>query len=181
MKRVLDVCCGSKMFYFDKENPDVEFCDIREVEKREYYPNRYFEVKPDTRCDFTDLPFDDESFKVVVFDPPHLAKIGDKSWTMLKYGRLDGDWRKMLGDGFMECMRVLDDDGVLIFKWSEIQIPLKEVLSIFPFQPLLGERRGRNKNTHWLIFMKPGPIEMERRGIKKEHSRECRRKISTTL
>lgn len=29
MKRILDACCGSKMFWFDKNNPDVEFCDIR--------------------------------------------------------------------------------------------------------------------------------------------------------
>lgn len=26
-KRVIDVACGSKMFWFDKNNPDVEFCD----------------------------------------------------------------------------------------------------------------------------------------------------------
>lgn len=32
MKRVLDPCCGSRMFWFDKNNPDVEFCDIREFE-----------------------------------------------------------------------------------------------------------------------------------------------------
>ena len=155
MKRILDVCCGSKMFYFDKNNPDVEFCDIREVDNLEYYPGRFFEVSPDTVCDFTDLPFGDNSYKVVVFDPPHLAKVGDSSWTKLKYGRLDGDWKKTIREGFAECMRVLEDDGVLIFKWSEIQIPLKEVLQLFPIEPLLGERRGRNKNTHWLIFVKP--------------------------
>lgn len=28
-KRILDVACGSKMFWFDKHNPDVEFCDKR--------------------------------------------------------------------------------------------------------------------------------------------------------
>lgn len=154
-KRILDVCCGSKMFYFDKENPDVDFCDIREVDNHEYYPNRFLEVKPDTVCDFTDLPFKSGQFKVVVFDPPHLDKAGDSSWMKLKYGRLDGDWKTMLSDGFNECMRVLDKDGVLIFKWSEMQIPLKVVLSLFPISPLLGEKRGRNKNTHWLIFIKP--------------------------
>lgn len=154
-KRILDVCCGSKMFYFDKDNPDVEFCDIREVEKREYYPNRYFEVKPDTVCDFTNLPFENESYKVVIFDPPHLDSLGDNSWLKLKYGRLDGDWRRMLKEGFSECLRVLAEDGVLIFKWSEVQIKLSEVLKLIPIEPLIGERRGRNQNTHWLIFIKP--------------------------
>lgn len=73
MKRILDVACGSKMFWFDKNNPDVEYCDNRIVEKQEYYPHRYIEVNPDTVCDFTALPFKDGSYKLVVFDPPHLA------------------------------------------------------------------------------------------------------------
>jgi hypothetical protein len=30
-KPILDVCCGGKMFWFDKNNPNVEFCDIREI------------------------------------------------------------------------------------------------------------------------------------------------------
>ena len=29
MKKIIDVCCGGRAFWFDKENPDVEFCDIR--------------------------------------------------------------------------------------------------------------------------------------------------------
>ena len=36
-KRVLDVACGSKMFWFDKNNQDVEYCDRREVERHEYF------------------------------------------------------------------------------------------------------------------------------------------------
>ena len=26
MKPILDACCGSKMFWFDKQNPHVEGC-----------------------------------------------------------------------------------------------------------------------------------------------------------
>ena len=58
-KRIIDVCCGSKMFWFDKDNEDVEFCDNRVVPLTEYYPKRFIEVSPDTVCDFT------ESDKVV--------------------------------------------------------------------------------------------------------------------
>lgn len=61
----------------------------------------------------------------------------------------------MLRRGFAECFRVLDDDGVLIFKWSEVQIPLKEILPLAPYPPLFGNRSGKNNNTHWLCFMKP--------------------------
>lgn len=154
-KRILDPCCGSKMFWFDKNNPDVEFCDIRTVEHHEYYPGRYIEVTPDTVCDFTKLPFPDESYYLVVFDPPHLSSAGDSSIVALKYGRLKGDWRSMLTAGFNECMRVLKPNGVLVFKWSEIQHSLKDILPLFSQDPLFGNRyRKPGNSTHWLCFMK---------------------------
>ena len=43
-KPILDVACGSKMFWFDKNNPHVEFCDNRTVSRHEYYPGRYIEI-----------------------------------------------------------------------------------------------------------------------------------------
>jgi hypothetical protein len=153
-KPIIDVCCGSKMFWFDKNNPNVEFCDIREVPYHEYYKNRYIEIKPDTVCDFTDLPFENNSFKLVVFDPPHLTNVSSSSWLALKYGSLDENWPEMLHDGFWECMRVLEDYGVLIFKWSEVQIPLRDVLKAIQAEPLFGHRSGKNMNTHWMCFMK---------------------------
>ncbi len=164
--RILDVACGSKMFWFDKDNPDVEFCDKRRLERTEYYPNRFIEITPDTVCDFTALPFADESFCLVVFDPPHLVQAGKNSMMALKYGKLEGDWKSELSKGFSECMRVLKTDGVLVFKWSEIQIPLSEILPLFSQKPLFGnrqrqggfsnfEKKGKGGNkTHWLCFMK---------------------------
>ena len=154
MKKICDVTCGSKMFWFDKQNPNVVFCDKRGVPYHEYYPGRYIEIKPDVICDFTALPFDDNTFKLVVFDPPHLKWAGQSSWIALKYGRLEENWPQMIHDGFRECMRILDNYGVLIFKWSEIQIPLKDILPLFPIPPLFGHRSGKNMNTHWLCFMK---------------------------
>ena len=154
MKLILDACCGSRMFWFDKENPNVEFCDIREVPNHEFYPNRYIEIKPDTVCDFTDLPFEDNSFKLVVFDPPHLLKAGDTSWLVLKYGKLDDNWENMIRDGFNECMRVLDEYGTLIFKWSEVDIKVSEIIKVIGTKPLFGHKSGRLNNTHWMAFMK---------------------------
>ena len=153
-KLILDACCGSRMFWFDKKNPNVRFCDNRIVPKHEYYPKRYIEIAPDTVCDFTSLPFDDNSFKLVVFDPPHLKHAGEASWMALKYGKLEENWPTILHDGFWECMRVLDKHGTLIFKWSEVQIPLKKILGAIDAMPLFGHRSGKNMNTHWLCFMK---------------------------
>lgn len=153
-KRILDACCGSRMFWFDRKNPAVVFCDSRVVPHHEYYPGRYLEINPDIVCDFTNLPFQDNAFKLVVFDPPHLIKAGDTSWMALKYGKLTEDWEQVLHDGFCECMRVLDSYGTLIFKWSEVQIPLSRILKIIPCKPLFGHKTGKLNKTHWLCFMK---------------------------
>lgn len=75
MKRILDACCGSRMFYFDKENQDVIFADCREVETT-LCDGRALLIKPDVKMDFRNMPYMDDAFKVVVFDPPHLKNAG---------------------------------------------------------------------------------------------------------
>lgn len=91
MKKILDACCGSKMMWFDKNNPNVLFADIR-TEKHVLCDNRVLEIKPDIEIDFTNMPFEDESFNLVVFDPPHLNKLGQNSWMAKKYGVLLPPW-----------------------------------------------------------------------------------------
>ena len=115
---------------------------------------RYCSVKPDTVADFTDLPFEDETFYLVVFDPPHLVHVGKNSWLAKKYGRLTGDWREMLRKGFSECLRVLKSNGTLVFKWSETEISVKEILNIIGHTPLFGHKSGKQAKTHWMCFMK---------------------------
>ena len=154
MSEVLDVCCGSKMFWFDKHEPHTTYCDERRVPQHEYYPGRFLEVEPDMQCDFRHLPFPDETFWHIVFDPPHLTWAGEKSWTRLKYGVLDAMWPDMIHDGFAECWRVLRTNGTLIFKWSTVQIPLRAVLAAIGKKPLYGNRSGKHNNTHWLAFVK---------------------------
>ncbi len=150
-ERILDACCGSRMFWFDKQNKDVTYMDIRE-EDTELCDGRKLIVAPDVVADFRDMPFKDESFYMVVFDPPHLVRAGENSWLAKKYGQLnEATWRMDLMQGFDECMRVLKPNGTLIFKWNEDQISLNEVLDCFGQQPLFGDKRSK---THWLVFMK---------------------------
>lgn len=100
------------------------------------------------------MPFLDESFKLVVFDPPHLLKAGKDSWLAKKYGKLPEDWPRVIKKGIDECFRVLEDYGVLIFKWNEDQITVREVLEVIGRKPLFGHTTGRHGKTMWMCFMK---------------------------
>ena len=151
LRPVLDMCCGSRMFWFDKENPDVEFVDIRKhYEKLD--SGHVIDVNPTTIGDFRNLPFPDSSYHLVVFDPPHLIRAGKKGWQAKKYGVLDSEtWREDLEQGFNEAMRVLKPYGTLVFKWHEEQVNLPEVLKCTKYKPLFGQKRSK---TQWLVFMK---------------------------
>lgn len=152
--KILDACCGSRMFWYDKENPLVTFMDIRKCELTylDRGTERTVEINPDVQADFRDMPFSDNEFDLVVFDPPHLVKAGENSWLSKKYGRLDKDtWKEDIAKGFDECMRVLRPNGTLVFKWSDIQIPIREVLREIKYKPLFGDRRY---HTLWCVFVK---------------------------
>ena len=110
-------------------------------------------INPDIVADFTAIPFEDNTFKLVVFDPPHLVRVGEKSWLLKKYGKLNESWPQDIKKGFEECFRVLEPNGTLIFKWNEDQIKLGQILKLAPQEPLFGDKRSK---THWLVFMKVG-------------------------
>ena len=145
------------MFYFDKNDPRVLFQDIRVIDTT-LCDGRHFEVKPDVQAVFTSMPYPDESFSMVVFDPPHLKYTGSKKecdgWQMVKYGNLQGDWRDILSRGFTECFRVLKTGGFLIFKWNETDIKVTEILKLTSATPVFGHISGKRANTHWICFMK---------------------------
>lgn len=150
---VLDVCCGSRMFYCDKTDPRVTFGDIRS-ETHTLCDDRLLTIEPDVLLDFRDLPYSDDSFHTVVFDPPHLIRAGKKSWLALKYGKLEQDWREDIRKGFAECFRVLKPNGHLIFKWNETQIPVREVLALTDRKPLVLNKMPKQTGTHWITFIK---------------------------
>ncbi|HIS50417.1 MAG TPA: class I SAM-dependent methyltransferase, partial [Candidatus Gallacutalibacter pullistercoris] len=97
-KKILDVTCGSRTIWFNKNHPAAVYCDKR----KEAYANiwastnskseRQCVVNPDIQCDFTNLPFEDNSFPLVIFDPPHLTGAKETAWLVKKYGKLDDNW-----------------------------------------------------------------------------------------
>lgn len=141
------------MFHFNRQNPDIVYADNRQLSDT-LCDGRTLKISPQIKCDFRNLPFPDNHFYLVVFDPPHLVKVGNKSWLAKKYGKLNTTWQDDIRDGFIECMRVLKPNATLIFKWNEEQIKLSELLKVIPEIPIVGNKRAK---THWLVFMKQPP------------------------
>ena len=161
MPPVLDACCGGRMFWFNKKDSRALFIDVREGTRivdvgtdgtKGRNPRT---VAPDKVADFRAMPFNDESFSHVVFDPPHFYKGAGKTGIIaFDYGLLSDTWRDDIAMGFSECFRVLKPKGTLIFKWCEVEIPLREVLELTPELPLYGHRSGKKAQTHWVAFLK---------------------------
>lgn len=163
---VLDACCGSRMFWFDRKDSRAVFVDKRQ--ERHTLPDvssaggaRELVIDPDHVADFTALPFPSDTFALVVFDPPQFERNGARSWVGLKYGTLAGDWTEMLRAGFAECFRVLRPEGTLIFKWCADEIPVSRILALTPERPLFGHKSGKNSKTHWIAFLKPNAPDQE--------------------
>lgn len=168
---ILDACCGGKMFYFNKNDERVLFQDVRNFETT-LCDGRTFSVHPDIQASFTNMPYPDSSFSMVIFDPPHLLRNVGKSkfadiygslnpkasptgYQQIKYGALQNKgWQKMLKEGFAECFRVLKPGGFLIFKWNETDIKVSEILKLTPERPVFGHISGKRANMHWICFMK---------------------------
>lgn len=153
-KPILDMCCGSRMFWIDKQDERVVFSDVRS-EEHVLCDGRQLLINPDVIADFRQLPFADNSFAQVVFDPPHLERAGVNGWMRKKYGVLDkATWRDDIAAGFREAFRVLRPHGTLIFKWNETQIPVAQVIALTDQKPTIWQRTGKGDKTHWILFLK---------------------------
>lgn len=168
------------MFWFDRNDARAIFVDKRREthtlkDKSSTGGSRELVVDPDVIADFTQLPFSDNSFALVVFDPPHFTRNGDAGWMAKKYGKLEGNWQKELRAGFAECFRVLKPEGTLIFKWNENEIPVSSILALTDEKPLFGHRSGKNSQTHWIAFIKAtAPTPSRNTPLPRQSSTEAR-------
>ena len=162
MMKILDMCCGSKMFWYEKYEPHTTYMDIRKdtYTTMDRGKERKIEIAPDIQADFTDMPFADNTFDLIIFDPPHLIHAGKNSWLAKKYGVLDPiTGIAEVVEGFKEGIRVLKPTGTLLFKWNQDQIPFGEILRNLKnegFTPILGDKRSKTK---WTVFIKPVEIK----------------------
>lgn len=142
---ILDATAGYRMMHSDKQNPYVLYIDQRP------------EVKPDEVQDFRHLPYPNGSFKLVILDPPHRSDNKPDCWFTRDYGALVPEtWQSDLKKGFAECWRVLQDYGVLVFKWNDHQYKMKSLSPLFPAKPIIQQTttNGTSSNTYWILFMK---------------------------
>jgi len=151
MKTILDVTCGSKSMWFDKNNENTIYTDLRNETINIH--GKTIQIRPDKIEDFRSLSFKDNSFKLVIFDPPHAKHLGKNSVLKARYTTLWPTWQEDIRIGLNECIRVLEKDGILIFKWSEIEITTNRILKIIDHKPLFGHTSNKGKKI-WLIFIK---------------------------
>jgi hypothetical protein len=158
-KFILDATAGTRMMWFDKHHPNALYLDERP------------EVEPDIIADFRNLSqFPDKRFKLIVFDPPHYFR-NERCHTGIlpnQFGALNPDtWKSDLSRGFNELWRLLDDYGILVFKWSDYCMSACKALEQFPIKPLFYQitasglksttKQKDGKHTAWFCFMKIPP------------------------
>ena len=164
-EEILDATCGGRTIWLDgnKNRDDTLYIDRREEDPGFHgQEGRTYEVQPDEVQDFRDLPYDDEEFNHIVFDPPHeVRKGGMKNLTgylIKKYGALNAEtWQSDLEKGFKELFRVLKPGGTLAFKFNDLSKDFEEVIDLAPVRPLYGTNTSESQKstTRWFIFYKP--------------------------
>jgi hypothetical protein len=160
-KVILDACCGGRMMWIDKENPNVLFMDIRKEAKGFIKEQPNFEICPDVIGDYRKTEFKDSQFIHIVWDIPHMIK-GSSGIITKKYFFLGDNWKEDLTQGFNELWRILADGGTLCLKFSDLDIAIKDLLVLFPEKPLYGTptKKGVN-NTYWFVFVKLDSLQEE--------------------
>jgi len=159
---ILDATCGARSMWFQKNDKETVYLDKRkgvfeyETSPNSKLPQRIFRARifPTIKGDNRMLPFKNEVFDMILFDPPH--QIGHKTgiyYTL--YDELNPlSWTTDMIKTSKELFRVLKKGGFLILKWAELQKDLKTVLSFFPIQPLFGTNTSYKNRTWWIVFRK---------------------------
>ena len=147
---ILDMTCGPRMTWFQKDRPDVIYCDKRQFEETKY--GQQIKVHPDVICDSRRLPFGDNTFSGAYFDPPHIVRFNNMSWMAKKYSMLFTTWKEDLKECMNEAHRVTKPGSLICVKWSEIEIPKEDLFESIGL-PCFGTRTGKNNKTWWLVYI----------------------------
>jgi len=165
---ILDATCGGRSIWHrnNKDREDTLYIDSREEQPGFTGQNgRTYGIQPDQVQDFRDLPYEDETFKLVIFDPPHIVKENGmenlSGYVEKSYGALHAEtWQHDLTKGFEELFRVLETGGTLVFKFADGHIDFQDVLDCAPIDPLVGTMTKRkDTETRWFVFQKTEEVQ----------------------
>lgn len=153
---ILDACCGGRFWWWDKAHPLALYMDRRRDLQAPNGCNPNWTCDPDIVGDFRSMPFEDETFRLVLFDPPHIVRPNPSGRIAKMYGALLPDTEQDdLRRGFLECWRVLAPGGTLVFKWAGSE---DRVRPHFPAKPIVSTkvlRKNDGLGTRWFVFYKP--------------------------
>jgi len=178
--KILDATAGNRMIWKKKESPHILWIDIESE----------LEVKPDMIMDCTKTIFEDKRFHTVFFDPPHSfgGKLGidrgcvrnylerekahELSGGLYYYGldkyKTASQLLSFIHKSLLEFYRILNDDGILWFKWCDLVIPLDKILSFFRDWQEMMRLYIKNPRqtlglaqTYWILFMKKPRIHIQ--------------------
>lgn len=146
--RILDLSAGNGAVWFGERPPGVVAVDRRHCTET---------VRADSRF----LPFRDDAFDLVVFDPPH-TNFGANGKMTAAYGHSTmPEIRDLIAATAAEAARCTRAQGLMALKWSDRDTGLPAVLGLMPmWRPLFGHhvaQRARRASsdrvsTTWWLF-----------------------------
>jgi len=143
---ILDATAGKRGIWYDKKNDETVYMDIRK------------EVEPDIVADVKHLPFKDQIFDLVIFDPPH-ANFSENAQMSERYGYFTTrQITAAIKKGAIEFNRVLNGNGMVLFKWNTHSQRLRRVIAFFEpnFKPLFGQKVAYKlkhaSSTYWVCL-----------------------------
>ena len=113
--------------------------------------DRNRERRPKIQAVWQHLPFRDDYFERILFDPPHLLRepsgwANTDLWRHFSWFSSPAEARKIIYQAFKEILRVLRPGGVCIFKWNDTEKPLNWIIAIAPRE--LEIQRSDKRNGH---------------------------------
>ena len=173
--RILDATAGNRCLWTTKDSPFIVWIDVETD----------LTYKPDRLLDCTQTDYPDRFFKAILFDPPHeygreknaciyatpSKEVCDEKWPQHKrkyprYYGIDkyptkGTLLNFIHKAAEEFHRILEDDGMLWFKWSENRIKLQPIIPLFNLKGFtemlkipVAYSGKTTKRTWWVLFMK---------------------------
>jgi len=108
---ILDSTCGYKIMWRSAKNPYRLYCKIPDV-----FIDIRKEVKPTMLADLKHLPFKNNIFELIFFDPPH-TQLGKNSIMLNHYGTLTtSQFNLLVIYANSEFDRCLKENGKVIVK-----------------------------------------------------------------